>query len=514
MNTESRAGPPPEMLVIELEDVATRSRLTSMLGLLSSGTQMWHFVALVGDRVVHESATFAAPYTWGGLPLGKTMEPQEAWAPGMRQALEDLRTRIRKDGWTESGHGEQPWADIYTRPGRQPARGVDAPAPVAARMPARRRLRHPRTTAVVTAILGGLAAALGGGVAVRHLIKAGLTWISASGLLALIVGLALLGFAGVIAWRSTRRWRRLWLLPVGLVALLVMSSIAQGAMLAWAPRNSLGEISPADRGLSYTDVWFSTADGVRLSAWYIPSTNHSAIVAVPGSGSTRAATLSQSAVLVRHGYGVLMVDPRGQGRSGGHAMDAGWYGDLDVSAAVTFLQRQPGVDPHRIGVLGLSMGGEEAIGAAAVNPAVRAVVSEGATHRTAADKAGYLPGGIAGAVQRGLDQLTYGTAALLSPAPSPATLHGAIASATTTPFLLIVAGEGLDEPEAAHYLRTAAPDRVQVWTVTGASHVQGLATSPSEWESRVTAFFDHALGAPTARLVPCSASRWCAAGHH
>jgi dienelactone hydrolase len=284
------------------------------------------------------------------------------------------------------------------------------------------------------------------------------------------------------------------LLPIGIVALLVMSSVAMGTMLAWAPRNSLGSATPGDRGLSYTDVTFRTSDGVRLSAWYVPSVNHAAVVTVPGSGSTRTATLSQAEVLARHGYGVLMVDPRGQGRSGGHAMDAGWYGDQDVSAAVTFLQRQPGVDPHRIGVLGLSMGGEEAIGSAAADPAVRAVVAEGATHRTAADKAGYLPGGVAGALQRGLDQLTYGTAALLSPAPRPGTLHGAIARARTTRFLLIAAGGSLDEPEAATYLRTAAPARVHFWTVAGATHTHGLLTSPVEWESRVTAFLDHALG--------------------
>ena len=140
------------------------------------------------------------------------------------------------------------------------------------------------------------------------------------------------------------------------------------------------------------------------------------------------------------------------------------------------------------------MGGEEAIGAAAADPAIRAVVAEGATHRTAADKAGYLPGGVTGAIQRVLDQLTYGTAALLSPAPQPGTLHTAIARAHATRFLLIAAGKGVDEPQAVAYLRTAAPDRVQTWTVPGASHVHGLATAPAQWTTRVIGFLDQALG--------------------
>jgi fermentation-respiration switch protein FrsA (DUF1100 family) len=265
-------------------------------------------------------------------------------------------------------------------------------------------------------------------------------------------------------------------------------------MLGLAPRNSLGLATPAAGGLTYSDVNFGTSDGLRLSAWYVPSSNHAAVVAVPGAGSTRTGTLDQAAVLARHGYGVLMIDPRGQGRSGGRAMDAGWYGDLDISAAVRFLQHQAGVDADRIGVLGMSMGGEEAIGAAGADPAIRAVVAEGATHRTAADKAGYLPGGITGTIQRGMDQLTYGVAALFSSAAEPRTLRSAITSAPQTPFLLIAGGQAVDEAEAVAYLRSAAPDRVQTWTVSGASHTQALATGPAEWTARVTAFLDRALG--------------------
>lgn len=356
-----------------------------------------------------------------------------------------------------------------------------------------RRLPYPRLAATAAGVVGVFTTAIGAGIGIRYVTKTGLTWTGVLGLFILVAGLALLVFAGVVAWQATHRWQRLWFIPIVVLALLVMSSVAQGAMLAYAPRNKLGSVTPADRALSYADVTFRTNDGVRLSAWFIPSANHAAVITLPGSGSNRSATIDQATVLARNGFGVLMVDPRGQGRSGGHAMDAGWYGDSDLTAAVTFLQQQPGVDPTRIGVLGLSMGGEQAIGAAAADPAIHAVVAEGATHRTAADKAGYLPGGLAGAIQRGLDLITYGTAAVLSAAPQPGTLHAAIARAHATPFLLIAAGKGVDEPEAVAYLRTAAPERVQTWTVPGASHVNGHTTAPAEWTARVTAFLDRAL---------------------
>jgi len=356
-----------------------------------------------------------------------------------------------------------------------------------------RGLRYSKLVAAAVGVAAIFITAIGAGIAIRHLTKTGLTPTSALGLLTLAAGLTLLGYAWHVFWRASNGWRRLWFIPVVLVGLLAIFSVAQGAMLALAPRNDLAATTPAANGLRYSNVAFRTDDGVRLSAWFIPGTNQAAVVTMPGSGSTRSATLGQATALARHGYAVLMVDPRGQGRSGGRAMDAGWYGDRDIAAAVTFLRHQAGVDPSRIGVLGLSMGGEEAIGAA-VDTGVPAVIAEGATHRTAADKAGYLPGGVTGAIQRGMDLLTYGTAALLSPAPQPRTLHDAITRARSTRFLLVAAGDGVDEPEAAAYLTRAAPDRVRTWVVPGASHVHGLTHSPAQWIERVTAFLDDALG--------------------
>jgi pimeloyl-ACP methyl ester carboxylesterase len=350
-----------------------------------------------------------------------------------------------------------------------------------------------KLSAAVAAIVGVVISAVGVGVAGRYLTKTGFTAISALGLAGLLTGLALLGLSWMVFWRASRGWQRLWFVPTVLIAVPCMFSIAVGAMLAYSPRTNLGVAKPDLNGMTFRDLSFRTADGVLLSAWYVESSNHAAVVTVPGSGSNRMATLGQATVLARHGYGVLMLDPRGQGHSGGAAMDAGWYGELDVSAAVEFLRQTPGVDPARIGVLGLSMGAEEAIGATAVQPRIRAVVAEGATHRTAQDKAGYLPGGLPGALQRGLDRLTYGTAALLSDAPYPRSLHNAIAVAHATEFLLIAAGNVADEPTAAAYLRGAAPDRVQIWTVPEASHVHALAQAPAEWTARVTGFFDRTL---------------------
>ncbi len=212
-----------------------------------------------------------------------------------------------------------------------------------------------------------------------------------------------------------------------------------------------------------------------------------------GAGSTRTSTMRHAAVLARHGYGVLMVDARGHGRSGGNGMALGWYGDQDTAAAVTFLSGQEGVVPSKIGVVGLSMGGEEAIGAAGADPRIAAVVAEGATGRTASDNDDVRPQDLASAAERGVDWFTYGLTDLLTGASPPASLRSSVAAAVDTEFLLIVAGTEPGESLAAAALRSVDPRRVQVWSVPGAAHTQGLATSPGEWERRVVGFLDDAL---------------------
>jgi hypothetical protein len=146
----------------------------------------------------------------------------------------------------------------------------------------------------------------------------------------------------------------------------------------------------------------------------------------------------------------------------------------------------------------MSMGGEEAIGAAGADPRVHAVVAEGATNRVAADK-GYLVAayGFRGRLQQGIDRLTYGVAALLTDAPQPRSLRDSVAATTTdgtpTPVLLITAGDIDTEAQAASYIDQAAPDAVAVWTVPGAGHTEGLSADPGEWEQRVVGFLDAAL---------------------
>ena len=245
-----------------------------------------------------------------------------------------------------------------------------------------------RIRSVTAMAVGVLGVAFGVGIGVPHLSKGGPVVTTALGIAALVIGLVLL-VAGTGALLITNRgWRRVPPVAGALVALAVaLLTVGQAVAATQVPPTRLGPARPADLGLRSEDVELTTEDGVRLSGWYVPSTNGAAVALLHGAGSTRTSVLDHAAVLAKAGYGVLLYDARGHGRSDGRAMDFGWFGDLDVAAAISYLVDRPEVDDDRVGVVGLSMGGEQAVGAAASDPRIRAVVAEGATNRVAGDKA-------------------------------------------------------------------------------------------------------------------------------
>src|SRR6185295_2506598 len=146
-------------------------------------------------------------------------------------------------------------------------------------------------------------------------------------------------------------------------------------------------------------------------------------------------------MLARHGYGVLLFDRRGEGKSQGEPNAFGWKGERDIRAAVAFLRGRPDVDPDRIGGLGLSVGGEMMIEAAAESDGLKAIVSEGAGIRSIREAVAvegtrkWLEGTIAHAV------VTPGVALFRNAVP-PASLEQLVARISPRPVFLIYAVPG------------------------------------------------------------------------
>jgi pimeloyl-ACP methyl ester carboxylesterase len=350
--------------------------------------------------------------------------------------------------------------------------------------------RSQGATALVLGITGTVADA---GVAGAHLAKAGLDAAAVLAGVGLVTGLFLLIWGAAALVRTMPGWWRLLAVPAALALLqFVLFPLTQAVYATNLPPGPLASATPAAYGLAYRDVEFRTADGVRLSAWYVPPRDGAAVLLLPGSGSTRTAVLGQAAVLARHGYGALLLDGRGHGRSGGHAMDFGWWGGRDIAAALSFLGRQTGVQADKIAVMGESMGGEQALAAMGADPRIRAVVAEGVTGQQLADH-GWRLHGIAGVLDRGTEWVQYTAARLLSGAPRPTPIRDAIRAAAPRPVLIIAGAAVAGEPAAARWFQAASPATVQVWVVPRAAHTQGLATTPQAWENHVISFLDTAL---------------------
>lgn len=186
-----------------------------------------------------------------------------------------------------------------------------------------------------------------------------------------------------------RRWTwavayRLALLPVMLAAawVVVLTGVTH-------PDRQETDTSPDRFALTYRDVSFISADSVKLNGWYLNSLVpgnvlqdnkwkqlRPAVVLCHGYGATRDQLLYPIGKdLVQAGYDVLLMDFRGHGSSGDAPVSMGPTEVADVIAAVRFLQKQPGVNADRVGILGMGMGGYAAILAAPRCEGVRCVVA-------------------------------------------------------------------------------------------------------------------------------------------
>jgi len=330
----------------------------------------------------------------------------------------------------------------------------------------------------------------------------GLRWLRAGavgsamvlGLLALVAGILLVGWGLARIGPNLRSWAVVALRTfLVLLVALVVWTLTPAVIATNVPPITHGT-GPEEFDIGARDVRFMAEDGTELFGWYVPPTESKMAVLRHGAGSTASAVLPQARVLVDNGYGVLLTDARGHGSSAGTGMDFGWYGEADIAAAIDFLTAQPEVDPDRIVLVGLSMGGEEAIGAVAADGRIAAVVAEGASARTEADKAWLADVyGWRGWVQIRLEWVQYTLTDLLTPATKPGSLAESAGAASPRPILMIAAGNVIAESNAAQHVQAAAGGNVSVWAVPGADHTGGLAVAPQNWEATVIAFLDAAI---------------------
>jgi hypothetical protein len=140
----------------------------------------------------------------------------------------------------------------------------------------------------------------------------------------------LIGLAAAILWlhrgegeaSGRRRWAyRIAAVPVGLLlALYTIVPIGAAITETHKYREPIGAPPSSD----YREVAFDASDGVHLSGWYRPTRNGATLLVLHGGGGDRTGAVAHAELLARHGYGVLLYDARGRGKSEGQQNAFGW----------------------------------------------------------------------------------------------------------------------------------------------------------------------------------------------
>jgi len=256
------------------------------------------------------------------------------------------------------------------------------------------------------------------------------------------------------------------------------------------PRLGVRFAPPQDHGARYREVTFNSPDGLRLAGWYAPSRNGAAVILVHGYGGNRLAMLAHAKMLAARGYGVLLYDMRAHGASEGRLFAAGWDAVADVQGALAYLQRQMGVRRDRVGVLGVSVGGQVALRAAAQNGGLGAVVADGPNPSTRQDV--YPPRSALGWFYAPLNWVHEKALAWQTGVPVPAALCEEMPRIAPRPVLLISTGRG-NEQRFARKLHAAGQKYADLWELPNAHHAGGWLAQPEAYAARIGDFFDAAL---------------------
>jgi hypothetical protein len=351
------------------------------------------------------------------------------------------------------------------------------------------RLR-PGLRGTLAIIVGLFTTVMGAGEAGYYTRENGPSGDDFTGLLAIPAGLLLVTIGLVTLWRSrkggsrVRRYVRRALLAVAflLALFLLVFPVASAYVYTHSAR---AYVPTPQLGAPHEDVAFTTSDGLRLKGWYVPSENGATVIVFPG----RRGPQKPARLLVEHGYGVLLFDRRGEGESEGDPNALGWAGTRDLHAALAYLQSRPEVDDERIGGLGLSVGGEMMLQAAAETDELKAIISEGAGIRSVRDAAD-LTGAERWTTMPVWSLTTAGTALFASDLPPRALADLSTEISEPALFIYATPGQGGENLTPTYYEAARGPK--QLWAADG-GHTGAIDAEPQEYERRVVGFFDDAL---------------------
>lgn len=104
------------------------------------------------------------------------------------------------------------------------------------------------------------------------------------------------------------------------------------------------------------DVYFKTADDVKLNGWYMPGTfGRPVVIYCHGQAENIGYYQAPLKFLFDNGFGAFAIDYRGHGKSEGKPTEEGVY--TDVEAAIKYLNEEKDIETKDIVLWGRSLGG-------------------------------------------------------------------------------------------------------------------------------------------------------------
>jgi uncharacterized protein len=270
------------------------------------------------------------------------------------------------------------------------------------------------------------------------------------------------------------------------------------------------------------EVYFSTADGLRLHGCYFRSsheTRRGIILFGLEFGSNCWACLPYCEHLIANGYDVFTFEPRNSGESE-HLPDyepLQWVTTFEVrdfQAAIEFLRTRSDADLSGIGFFGISKGGGAGLVAASRDPYVRALVTDGifATHTTMVPYMqkwvtiysdgrlirDMLPSWLFRVIGHHVLRVIESRRHCHFPH-----LENAIKRLSPRPLLMIHGGgDTYIKPGMAQSLFNIAREPKEFWLIDGAKHNQAINVAGDDYRARVLEFFQNHLSSPAESPPP------------
>jgi alpha-beta hydrolase superfamily lysophospholipase len=254
------------------------------------------------------------------------------------------------------------------------------------------------------------------------------------------------------------------------------------------------DASFAVTGATRQDFEVRAPDGELLRGWKVrpKNPNGSWVLLFHGVADNRVGVVGQSEFLLRAGYGVVMMDARAHGASGGPIATYGWLERNDTRSIVDALESSE--HPQHLFALGESMGAGIVLQSASVEPRIEAVVAEAPFANLR--EASYDYAGLRKYPWLGKTLFAPGTWTLLyrdeKLSGLPVAEVSPMKAVATRAFpVLLICDEKDDALPCRHaeMIYAAARGPKQLWIVPGAFHTAALGFQPEEFRRRVLGLF-------------------------